>query len=140
MKTGFLTLITHPEHPDLVRARILDEPPELKRQEDGSEIRYVARFKDGEAGLMHVQNAMHADLVDLESRIYRNSLSNMIATIEADSLDHKRIWLDPAIPLEEREQIDSLTLQKQKSKQHIDRIWQIIGALAVLFLLLTSLL
>ena len=75
MKTGFLTLTTHSEHPGLVRAQIFDKPPELKPLPDGSEIRYVARFRDGEAALMHVQNDMHAHLEDLENRIYRRSLT-----------------------------------------------------------------
>jgi hypothetical protein len=140
VKTGFLTLITHPAHPGLVSARIFEEPPELVTLEDGSDIRYVARFKDGEAALMHVQNSMHAKLVDLENRIYRNSLINMIATVEADGLDHQQVWIDPAISTEDLRQIDALTRKKRVSIRRIDRIWQIAGFLGLLLLLLVSLL
>lgn len=139
MKTGFLTLITHSDHPGLVRARIRNKLPELKRQEDGSEIRYVARFKDIDAGLMHVQNVMHSALADLEHRIYRVSLPRMIACVEADDLDHARIWMDPALSAEELAEIDRLTRQRKASQRRIDRIWQIVGWLGLLLLLLASL-
>lgn len=139
MKTGFLTLITHSDHPGLVRARIRNKLPELKRQEDGSEIRYVARFKDIDAGLMHVQNVMHSALADLEHRIYRVSLPQMIACVEADDLDHARIWMDPALSAEELAEIDRLTRQRKASQRRIDRIWQIVGWLGLLLLLLASL-
>ena len=139
MKTGFLSLITHPDHPGMVRVRVDEVLPELKPQEDGSEIRYLARFKDGEAGLMHVQNVMHAALLDLENRIYRKPQSKMIACVEADNLDHERIWIDPDIPAEERKEIDKLTRQRKAALRRTDRIWQVVGFLGLLLLLLTSL-
>jgi hypothetical protein len=139
MKTGFLSLITHPEHPGLVRARIHYKLPELKRQKDGSEIRYLARFRDSEAGLMHVQNAMHAALIDRDNRVYRKPLAKMIACVEADNLDHERIWIDPQIPAEELERIDTQTRQRKVSQRPTDLIWQIVGYLGLLLLLLTSL-
>jgi hypothetical protein len=139
MKTGFLSLTTHPEHPGLVRARIHDKLPELQRQNDGGEIRYLARFRDSEAGLMHVQNAMHAALVDREQRIYCKSLVKMIACVEADTLDHERVWIDPEIPAEELEQINTQTRQRKVLRRRIDLIWQIVGYLGLLLLLLASL-
>ncbi len=139
MKTGFLSLITHPQHPDLVRVRIDDDLPALKPQDDGSQIRYLARFMDGEAGMMHVQNAMHAALVDLDNRIYRKPLTKMIACVEAEDLDHERIWIDPAIPANDMSQIETLVRQRRATHRRIDRIWQIVGILGLLLLLLTSL-
>ncbi len=139
MKTGFLSLITHPQHPDLVRVRIDDELPELKPLADGSAIRYLARFMDSEAGLMHVQNAMHSALVDLENRIYRKPLTKMIACVEAEDLDHERIWIDPEIPAGDRSLIDTLTRQRKAAHRRVDRIWQTVGILGLLLLLLSSL-
>jgi hypothetical protein len=139
MKTGFLSLITHPEHPGLVRASVHTDLPELKRKTDGSEIRYLARFRDSEAGLMHVQNAMHAALVNRDLRIYRKSLAKMIACVEADGLDHERIWIDPKIPNEELEEIVTETRLRKVSQRRFDLFWRIIGYLALLLLLLTSL-
>jgi hypothetical protein len=139
MKTGFLTLSTHPEHPGLVRTRIQDKPPELIPLDDGSEIRYVARFDDVEAGQMHVQNVMHGALVDLENRIYRKSLAEMIACVEADGLEHSRIWIDPELSSDELARIDGLTQRRQTARRRIDRIWQIVGIIGVVLLLIFSL-
>jgi hypothetical protein len=139
MKTGFLTLITHSEHPGLVRAQLRDELPELKSQQDGGEIRYVARFRDGEAGLMHVQNAMHSHLEDLENRIYQTPLGQMIACVEADGLEHERVWMDPALDEEELRQIDREVKKRKTRRKRGERAWQIAGYLALLLLLLSSL-
>lgn len=139
MKTGFLTLITHPDHQGLVRVIIRDRLPEIKKQDDGSEIRYVARFEDIDAGMMHVQNIMHSALVDLENRIYRGSLPQIIATVEADYLDHSRIWMDPVLSEENLEEIDALIKQQKASQRRTNRIWQIVGWLGLLLLVLTSL-
>lgn len=139
MQTGFLTLLSHPEHPGLVRARIHNTLPELKAQQDGSEIRYVARFRDIEAALMHVQNAMHGALVDLDQRIYRKALPEMIACVEADDLDHERVWIDPELSPAEMSRIDTRVVQRRLSHRRIDRIWQVVGILGLLLLLVTSL-
>lgn len=139
MNSGFLSLITHPDYPGLVRTQIQDSLPELTSREDGSEIRYLARFQDIDAALMHVQNMMRAALVDLENRIYRKPLEEMIACVEADALEHSRVWIDPALTAEEQAHIDTMTEQLKSSRRRIDRIWQVVGLLGVLLLLLLSL-
>ncbi len=139
MKTGFLSLITHPESPGQVRAQLWDKLPELKTQQDGGEIRYVARFRDGEAGLMHVQNAMHAYLEDLERRIYRRPLGEMIACVEADGLDHERVWMDPQLDAAEQKRIEQEIERRRASRKRRERAWQVIGYLALLLLILSSL-
>lgn len=139
MKTGFLTLTTHAEHPGLVRAQIYDKLPELAPLPDGSEIRYVARFRDGEAALMHVQNVMHAYLEDLENRIYRRPLGEMIASVEADGLDHERVWMDTALDAEQVRQIDQDTMKRKAAHKWGDRAWQVVGFLAIVLLILISL-
>jgi hypothetical protein len=138
MKAGFLTLETHPEHSGLVRVRMRDHMPELTGQEDGTEIRYVARFQDLEAGQMHVQNTMHHYLVDLENRIYRKDLSEMIACVEADELDHTRVWVDPAISEKESKHIKALVLRLRKRHKTVDLIWQAVGVTGLILLLITG--
>jgi hypothetical protein len=139
MKTGFLTLETHPEHSGMVRVRMRDIMPELTLQPDGTCIRYVARFDDVEAGQMHVQNAMHGRLVDVENRIYRSDLDEMIACVEADDLDHVRIWIDPEISGTEGERIESLARRLRRRHRVVDRIWQTVGILGLLYLLIMGL-
>lgn len=123
----------------MVRAQLGDTPPELKAMEDGGEIRYVARFRDGEAGLMHVQNAMHSHLEDLENRIYRRPLGLMIACIEADGLDHERVWMDTTLDEGQLNLIDQDIKRRRSARKRSDRVWQIVGFLALLLLILTSL-
>ena len=137
MKTGFLTLETHPDRNDLVRVRMREKMPELSTQGDGAAIRYVARFQDIEAAQMHVQNMMHSFLVDLEYRIYRKSLAEMIACVEADELEHVRIWIDPTINEVESRYIESLVERHRSRHKLIDLIWQMVG-IAGLILLLSS--
>ena len=139
MKTGFLTLETHPEHSGLVRVRLRDVMPELTLQPDGTSIRYVARFDDVEAGQMHVQNAMHGRLVNMEKRIYRSNLGEIIACVEADDLEHARIWIDPEISVTEREHIETLAQRRRRRHRIVDRIWQTVGILGLLYLLIMGL-
>jgi hypothetical protein len=139
MKTGFLTLLTHPGHHGLVRVKIWDQSPELTTQPDGSEIRYLARFRDIEAGRMHVQNAMHGSLVDVEDRIYRQDLDEMIACVEADYLEHSRIWIDPALDQQTTAHIAELVEQHQTEQKWVDLIWRGVGIAGIILLVITAL-
>jgi len=139
MKTGFLTLETHPDHNDLVRVHIQEKKPELSNQEDGREIRYVARFHDIETAQMHVQNMMHSSLVNLEYRIYRKSLAEMIACVEADELEHARVWIDPGISEVEFGRIQSLVEKNRSYHKLIHMIWQAVGITGIILLLVTGL-
>ncbi|MBT3048860.1 MAG: hypothetical protein KME53_18030, partial [Candidatus Thiodiazotropha sp. (ex Clathrolucina costata)] len=75
MKTGYLTLETHPEHQGMVRVLVKDELPNTQDGSYGSHVRYIARFNDIEAGQMHLHNMMHNQLVDLDNHIYRIDLN-----------------------------------------------------------------
>jgi hypothetical protein len=63
----------------------------------------------------------------------------MIACVEAISLEHSRVWIDPALTPEQQAHIGTMTEQLKSSRQRIDHIWQVVGLLGVLFLLLLSL-
>ena len=139
MKAGYLTLETHPNHNHLVRVCMRQAEPDIKHGDDGSVIRYIARFRDVEAAQMHVQNMMHRFLVNLEQRIYRKPLVEMIACVEADELEHKRTWMDPAIGDSELAQIQALTERNRKRHRWMDLIWQAVGIVALILLLVTSL-
>ncbi|MCU7846199.1 MAG: hypothetical protein KZQ93_20370 [Candidatus Thiodiazotropha sp. (ex Monitilora ramsayi)] len=139
MKTGFLTLETHPDRAGLVRVNIRDKAPQPTERPDGSKIRYVARFKDIEAGRMHVQNMMRRSLVDLENRIYRRDLDEMIACVEADNLDHTRIWMDPDINQQASQHIEHLVEKYKTDQKWLDLIWRMVGFAAIILLVITAL-
>ena len=138
MKSGFLCLQTHPEHAGLVRVMTQEILPELTKRDEQMPYRYVARFEDIEAAQMHLHNCMRRGLVDLENRIYRGELEHMIACVEADDLDHARIWLDPALADEASLRIKSLVARMRATRRRHDRIWQAVGIAAILMLLLSS--
>jgi hypothetical protein len=73
MKTGYLYLQTHPDHPGMVRFLTRDTMPDTDPASDSHApaIRYVARFSDIEAAQMHVQNSLHRQLVDIDTHMYR---------------------------------------------------------------------
>lgn len=139
MKSGFLSLQTHPDHPGLVRVTAHDIQPELATPDGQTSFRYVARFEDIEAGEMHLHNCMRRRLVDLDNRIYRGELEYMIACVEAENLDHVRVWLDPAIADATSQRIEQLISRMRANSRRYDRIWQAIGIAAILMLLLSTL-
>lgn len=139
MRTGFLTLETHPGHRDLVRVRMRERMPDLATRDDETEIRYLARFQDIEAAQMHVQNMMHGFLVNLEHRIYEKPLVEMIACVEADELDHARVWIDPGINQDELARIESLVKRHRRRRKWIDLAWQAAGIAGLILLFLSGL-
>ncbi len=141
MRAGYLCLQTNRESPGLVRVLIRDTLPDT-RQETLSDpkIRYVARFNDVDAAQMHVQNSLGSRLTDLETRTYRVDLGEAMATVDADILKHRKIWVDPALDSELLKRIDHLTSRKRDRHQRIERIWQIVGNLAAALLVFQLLL
>jgi hypothetical protein len=139
MKSGFLSLETHFNHRDLVRVRMWEKMPDLAKPDDETQIRYLARFQDIEAAQMHVQNMMHGALVNLEQRIYEKPLVEMIACVEADELDHARVWLDPAINQDELAHIESLVNRHKRHRKWVDLAWQAAGIAGLILLFLSGL-
>jgi hypothetical protein len=140
MKSGYLVLETHPEHTGMIRAKIEDELPNTQDTQGGSEIRYIARFDDIEAGLMHLHNQLKHKLVDLDSRLYQSEIAHAISAIESDDLRHQQVWIDPAIDTQTRTQIKTETAQLKHRHKLWNRAWTMVGAFFVLLFFLLNLL
>ena len=136
---GYLYLQTHPEHPGLVRFLIAERSPDLDRADAGAAIRYIARFNDIDAARMHVQNALHRRLIDLDARMYRTGLAEAIAVVEADNLSHERIWIDPELDAQTLQRVEQLTAQGRARIRRWDRAWQTVGYFFLAFLALRAL-
>jgi len=138
MKTGYLYLQTHPDHPGMVRFLTRDKMPDLDPASGSHEpaIRYVARFSDIEAAQMHVQNSLHRQLVDIDTHMYRVSLPEAMAVIESDGLKHERVWLDPSLGDRELGLMEQSARERRNKFRQSDRIWQGVGLLFVALLLL----
>ncbi|MEJ2621716.1 MAG: hypothetical protein P8163_16100 [Candidatus Thiodiazotropha sp.] len=139
MKTGYLVLETHPDHVGMIRARIRDELPNTQESEAGSKIRYIARFDDIEAALMHLHNQLHNRLLDLDSRLYKTEVSHAISVVESDDLGHQQVWIDPSIDAQTRAAIDVETAQLKRRHALWNRTWTIVGSFFVLLFIVLNL-
>ncbi len=136
---GYLYLQTHPEHPGLVRFLVAERSPDPDRTDTGASIRYIARFNDIDAARMHVQNALHRRLVDLDARMYRTGLAEAIAVVEADNLSHEQVWIDPDLKQETLRRVGQLTEQGRARIRRWDRVWQAVGYFFIGFLIMRAL-
>jgi len=135
MKSGYLYLQTHAEHPGLVRCLVQDQMPS-KTGKLGVEVRYIARFKDIDAAQMHLQNSLRGSLVDINEHLYRVGLPQALAIVEADELSHERIWLDDSLDNEARELVQSLSDGYRQKYRIQNLVWQLVGGIALVLLLL----
>ena len=126
---GYLYLQTHTEHPGMVRFRTSPTEPDPERPEQGASIRYIARFNDIDAALMHVQNQLHRRLMDVEARLYRSGLAEAMAVVEADNLTHQRRWIDPTLDEQDLRQMEQLAAAGRERERRWGRIWQGVGYL-----------
>jgi hypothetical protein len=140
MKRGYLVLETHPEHRGMIRAVTRDELPNTEDSEQGSAIRYIARFDDIEAGLMHLHNQLHHCLIDLDTRLYRADLKQAISAIESDDLHHQQVWMDPSIDAPTRAEIETQTARLKLSHRRWNTAWMMVGGFFVLLFFLFNLL
>ena len=63
----------------------------------------------------------------------------MIASVEADGLDHQRVWMDTALDTEQVRQIDQDTQRRKTAHKRADQVWRIVGYLAIVLLILLTL-
>jgi len=129
MDQGYLLLETHPEHPGLVHVRTstqvsLTPPPNL---------RFAARFRDIDAALMHFHEGLRRRLVDLDARLYRADITEAIAIADAIDLEHRRVFIDPAIAGDPR--LDANLARRRSRHRRWDLIFNGIGLAALALLL-----
>ncbi len=140
MRPGYLYLETHREHPGMVRIVVSTRSPEpLRDSGEPTRIRYIARFKDVDTGRMHFQNALHRHLVNIDEGLYQSSISEAIAAIEADHLDHTREWVDPSLGAEEYRRMSAISAKWRHRHARSDRLWRMVGAGAVTLLIARAL-
>jgi hypothetical protein len=101
-------------------------------------VRYIARFNDGEAAMMHVHQLLRRRLVDVDSGIYRGDLVTAVAAIESLGLAHERIYLDLEIDGENRSLINAKVLSLEAKRRRFERFWNAVGYIALGFLLLQA--
>lgn len=133
---GYLYLESRSDYPGLVRVLTATTEPQAPFDRDGSHIEYIARFDDESAAMMHLHQALHRHLVDINSHSYTVPMAQAVAAVEADDLRHQRIWIAPQLATDSLEWIEADAERRRQRQTWRTRIWQWIGWLAILLLLL----
>lgn len=137
MKAGYLSVETHQERPGLVRLTLSPEPPGTStRPQDSQRLRYVARFNDGDAALMHAHEILRWRLIDVQSRIYRVPFERAIAAVDALDLKHRVVYIDPTLSDTAKAVIATTTQQFVNARRRRERLFELAGYLGIAFLLL----
>lgn len=136
MRQGYLSVLTHPDHPGQIRLVASVEPPpsgaSVPAPHDAS-LRYCARFNDLDAGLMHAHTALRRRLIDIDTHRYRADPVTAIAAVDGIALGHRQVYLDPEVAASP--QLHAAVARARARTRSWDRIWNGVGILAVLFLL-----
>jgi hypothetical protein len=129
MRQGYLTIETNLAHPGMVRLRGLDSIP----TEFPPHLKYVARFSDLDAALMHFHTGLRRRLVDVDKRIYRASETEAVAVSEAIELSQRRIYLDPELTQDPN--LPCTVERLHRTHRFQTGLFDLIGILALLALL-----
>lgn len=133
MHSGYLFVETHGGRPGLVRIAVAKRPPAI---DDGPataqrRIRYLARFNDGDAALMHVHTLLRRCLVDVDNRLYRVDLVSAIAAAQSLDLAHERLYLDPQLGDAVLIRVETRTEELERRRRLRDRLLYLVGYLAL---------
>ena len=135
MKQGYLFVETSSSHPGLVRVRTAFESPLLSADRNAdTTICYVARFNDLDAARLHAFSGLRHHMIDVDSGLFRVSATEVIAVIESIALSHARVYLDPDMSLQARDQLDRRIEMLRRRKRRVDRVWQTVGWIAASWL------
>jgi hypothetical protein len=139
VSSGYLYLVTHHEHPGLLRVLTAQHQPAFQQVSGGSAIRYLVRCNDVETARLHLHTALRRRLVDIDNHLYRCDLTQAIAAVAAGDLRHRQVWIDPSLKAEELRRIASLTSLRRARQRRVDRIWRTVGGVGIALLLLHAL-
>lgn len=136
MKTGYLSIETHDEHRGVIRFVLSDRQPDPEPTlHSARRIRYIARFNDCEAGLMHTHEILKRRLLDPDTHLYRVPMEQAIAAIESLGLRHRRIYLDSDFSADTKAHIEALTERYRDRRRYQTAFFQTLGYIGVGILL-----
>ena len=138
MRTGYLYLEAHPDHPDRVRLRTNEIAPVPPEGEAGAQIIYIARFSDIDAALMHVHLLLQHKLVDVNAYLYSVSLAEAIAAVESVILSHQRVWISTETDWNLSTEIEKKAMSFHRKQQRTDMCWRITGIIGIIILFLSA--
>jgi hypothetical protein len=137
MDRGHLIVETSDARPDWVRIYTSETPPPLPARGEpasGPRPRLVVYFNDLSAARMHAHELLRRRLLDPEAGLYRATAVEAAAAVESIALTHRRVYLDP--DLAARPGLHEGTSRLRARRLRADRTWRIVGAAAVLLLVI----
>jgi hypothetical protein len=136
VRSGYLSIETHRDRPGLVHLLVTSEPLETASGSQGvPRIRYIARFSDREAALMHTHEILKRRLLDLDTHMYRVALPQAIGAIESLDLSHRRIYLDGDLSAGETRAVRAWTSRFRNRRRRWDRLFEALGYIGLGLLL-----
>lgn len=140
MTPGYLSVLTHDQHPGLVRLEVhVDLPDTASMPDSPMRLRYVARFNDSDAALMHAHETLKRRLLDPDAHLYRVPLECAIAAVASLDLRHREIFMDSGLPAQSLAAIDHRIQRLQERHRRRERLFETVGYIAVGLLLLNLL-
>jgi len=136
LQPGYLAIETHDDRPGVVRLVISQDAPDPDPGlHSHRHLRYVARFNDREAALMHTHEILKRRLIDLDGHLYRVALEKAVAATESLDLRHRRIFIDPGLSDESHAAIDSLVGEFRRQRRVWATFFQTLGYIGIGLLL-----
>jgi hypothetical protein len=133
MRAGYLYISPCRDLPGAVCLREAAVAPGAA-QEAGA----VVFFWDLDAAVMHFHADLRRYLLDLDRKAYRTSLVQAAAALDAIDLRHHRVYLAPELAASPA--LAEATGRLQRKHQRVRRIFDWVGIIGLLLLLLTALL
>lgn len=129
MQSGYLMIATRLDHPGLVFVETASIAPQSSRPG----LAFAARFSDIDAALMHLHEPLRRRLESLEPRCYGVELEQAVAVADAIELDHRVVFIDPA--LADRPRVRERTEMLRRRHRRVDWWLHAVGIFAVLLLI-----
>jgi hypothetical protein len=133
MREGYLLVETNPAHPGKVRLRGIDDLPEGTAVGVDPNLRFIARFHDLDAALMHFHAGLSRRLLDVNERIYRADPVEAVSVADAIALPHRRIYVDPALDRDGK--LTAAIQRLHRRHRRWERFFNGVGIAAVILLL-----
>ena len=136
MTPGYLSIETSESHPGMARLIVSrDQPDPTPALHKDRRIRYIARFNDSEAGLMHTHELIKRRLVDQDAHLYRVTCLQAIAAADSVELRHQVLYLDCDFDDNQRQQIAEMTERYVQRRRRVAQIFETMGYVGLALLL-----
>ncbi|MGB5198468.1 MAG: hypothetical protein WBN68_00450 [Sedimenticolaceae bacterium] len=90
-------------------------------------IRFIARFSDREAALMHTHEILKRRLLDLDTHLYRVPLEQAVGAIESLDLNRRRTYLDGDLSVQTTMAIQAWASRYRNRHNRWDRLFEALG-------------